>query len=99
MVIPASRSAIFSPRLLITVATRTSSLSWPASFERHGQDGHDLVAVHDVALVVNGQAAVGVAVVGYAQVGAVGHHGGLQLLQMRGADAVVDVDARPGRHR
>jgi len=35
-----------------------------------GEHGHDLVAVHLVALRVDGQAAVGVAVVRDAQVGA-----------------------------
>ena len=55
----------------MTVATRTSSLSLPDVLEGHGEDGHDLVAVHFAALVVHGQAAVRVAVVGNAQVGAV----------------------------
>ena len=58
-----------------------------------GHDRHDLVPVHDGALVVNGQAAVGVAVVGDAQVRAVVQHGCLQAFKVRGAVAVVDVDA------
>ena len=37
-------------------------------FQGHGEDGHDLVAVHFVAFVVHGEAAVGVAVVRDAQV-------------------------------
>ena len=46
-------------------------LELPGGLEGHGEDGHDLVAVHLVAFVVHGQAAVGVAVVGDAEVGAV----------------------------
>ena len=45
----------------------------------------------DPAAGVDGQAAVGVAVVGQAEVGAVGHHRLLQRLHVRGPAAVVDV--------
>ena len=45
----------------------------------------------DSAAGVDGQAAVGVAVVGQPEVGAVGHHRGLQRLHVRRAAAVVDV--------
>ena len=55
----------------MTVATRVSSVSLPRSFIATRQDRHDLVAVDDVAVGVDGEAAVGVAVVGDAEVGAV----------------------------
>ena len=46
----------------------------------HGQrhDHHDRVAVDDVAVGVDREAAVGVAVMRQAEIGAVGHHGLLQ---------------------
>ncbi len=58
-----------------------------------GEDGDDLVAVHLVAVGVGGQAAVGVAVQGDAEVGLVLLHRGAQPVQVGGADAVVDVEA------
>ncbi len=64
---------------------------------RQRQHGEDLVAVHLRAGVVHGQAAVGVAVVGDAQVGAVLDDGGLEQVEVGGAAAVVDVEAV--RHR
>ena len=74
-------------------------MSLPDVLEGDGEDRHDLVAVHFVAFVVHGEAAVGVAVVGDAQVGAVLHHGGLERAQVGGADAVVDVQAVRARRR
>ncbi len=61
----------------------------------HGerQHGEDLVAVDLGALVVHGQAAVGVAVVRDAEVGAVLDDGGAELVQVGRAVAVVDVEA------
>ena len=52
-----------------------------------------MVAVDDVAVGVDGEAAVGVAVVGDADVGAVLAHRGLQEAEVGRADAVVDVHA------
>ncbi len=60
---------------------------------REGQDGEDLVAVDLLARRVHGEAAVGVAVVRDAQVGAVLDDGGAQQVQVGGAAAVVDVQA------
>ena len=57
------------------------------------QDREELVAVDVVALVVDGQAAVGVAVEGDAGVGAVLDDGRLQRAEVGGAAAVVDVEA------
>ena len=56
-------------------------------------DGHNLVAVNLVAQLVAGQAAVGVAVKGNAQIVAAGLDHGAQLVQVGGAAAVVDVHA------
>ena len=64
-----------------------------ALLEVQGQDRHDLVAVDDLARRVDGEAAVGVAVEGHADVGAVLAHRGLQRLEVGGADAVVDQPA------
>ncbi len=60
---------------------------------REREDRHDLVAVDDAAEVVDGEAAVGVAVVGDAEVGAVVHDRGREGLEVGRADAVVDVEA------
>ncbi len=62
-----------------------------------GEDGEDLVAVDDVALVVDRQAAVGVAVEGEAGVGTVLDDGTLEGPQVRRSAAVVDVEAVGGR--
>ncbi len=61
----------------------------------HGQraDREDLIAVDDLPAGIDGQAPVGVAVVGNAQVGPLGHHALGQRLDMRRAHAVVDVQA------
>ena len=75
---PAASIAWTKPRLLITVATTVSSTSWPASAIAEGEDREDLVAVDDLALVVDGQAPVGVAVEGEPDVGAVLDHGLLE---------------------
>ncbi len=58
-----------------------------------GQHGEDLVAVDLLAGAVHGQAAVGVAVVRDAEVGAVLDHGRLEQAEVGGAAAVVDVEA------
>ncbi len=63
-----------------------------AFLHRDGDDGHDLVAVDDVALRIDREAAVGVSVVGDADVGAFAHDMRGELLEMRRADAVVDVE-------
>ena len=54
---------------------------------------HNLVAVHSLAVFVNYQAAVGVAVIGDTYMSANLDNLLLQSLQMSGAAAVVDVDA------
>jgi hypothetical protein len=56
-----------------------------------GQHGHDVVAVDDPAVGVHRQAAVGVAVVRNAQVGAVLADGVAQRTEVGRADALVDV--------
>ena len=58
-----------------------------------GQDAHDLVAVDHVAVLVHGQAAVGVAIEGHAHHGVGGLDHGLQLLGVGGAGVLVDVVA------
>ena len=55
--------------------------------------GHHLVAVNDAALLVDGQAAVGVAVERDAEVIAAGFDRVAERFQMRRAAAVIDVDA------
>ena len=79
------------PRLLITVATSVVVLEAPCLVQGQRQDRHDLVAVHIVALVVHGQAAVRVAVMRDAEVRTVLHHSGFEGSQVGGPDAVVDV--------
>ena len=90
---PASRIVWWKPRLLITVATTVSSVSAPRSCSARAQIGQDRVAVDDVAVRGDGQAAVGVAVVGDAEVGAVLADGVDQRAEVGRADAVVDVPA------
>ena len=65
----------------------------PLALELGGADGHDLVAVDGIPLLVHQQAAVGVAVEGDAQIVPAGNNAPGQGLQMGGAAAVVDVDA------
>ena len=67
--------ASLKPRLDMTVATTVSPGSRPASRSSTAEDRHDLVAVDRLARGGDGQAAVGVAVVGDAGVGAVLDHG------------------------
>ena len=62
----------------------------------HGEQSHDLVAVHEVALGVDGEAAVGVPVVSHTHVGTDGAHVVLELLGMGGAAVGVDVEAVRG---
>ncbi len=59
-----------------------------------GEDRHDRVTVHHVAVRVDRETPVRVAVVGEAQIGAVLEHGPLQDVQVRGSAAVVDVEPR-----
>ncbi len=74
---PASRMVWWKPRLLITVATTVSPVSCrPRAAQR--ADGQDPVAVDDLAVGGDRQAAVGVAVVGQAEVGTGLADGGLQ---------------------
>ena len=68
-------------------------LQAPGLVHGHRQDAHDLVAVDLLPLGVHGQAAIGVAVMGDAEVRPVGHHGLLQRPQVGRAHAVVDVEA------
>ncbi len=55
-----------------------------------------MVAVDDLAVGVHGQASVGVAVVGDAGIGTVLAHGRDEVLHVRAAAAVVDVEAVRG---
>ena len=64
-----------------------------ALFHRHGQDRHDLVTVDDGAVGIHRQAAVGVAVVCDSDVCTQAHDGLGEVVEVRGADAIVDVDA------
>ena len=77
----------------MTVATTVSSLSVAALVQRQRADGQDRVAVDDLAVGGDGQAAVGVAVVGDAEVGAVRADRLDQRAEVGGPDAVVDVPA------
>ena len=54
----------------MTVVTRPGLASRPSSFQLCGDHGHELVAVDDVALLVDHQQAVGVAVERDADIGA-----------------------------
>ena len=68
-------------------------LQRPALVQRQRADRQDRVAVDDVAVGRDRQAAVGVAVVGDADVGTVRPDGLDQRAEVGGADAVVDVPA------
>ena len=57
------------------------------------KDVDDLVAVHDVAVLIDGQAAVGVAVVGKAHVEVILAHEAAQPLDVRRTGVAVDVHA------
>ena len=61
--------------------------------QSQGEDGDDVVAVDDVAIVVDGQAAVGIAVEGQAHIGPDLDNLGLQLLRVSGTAALVDIEA------
>src|SRR5690606_1444563 len=65
----------------------------PGFLHRQGQHHHDRVTVDDPPVGVDGQAAVGVTVVGQAEVRPVGDHRGTQRLHVGGAAVVVDVQA------
>ena len=75
------------------MATTVSLTRWPALLEAQRQDGEDLVAVDDVALVVDREAAVGVTVEREPDVGAVLDDGRLERVEVGRAAAVVDVQA------
>ena len=77
----------------MTVTTRVSSVSLPRSFIDTARIAMMRSPSMIVAVGVDREAAVGVAVVGDAEVGAVLEHGGLQLVEVGRADAVVDVHA------
>ena len=70
-----------------------SPASWLLPLELRREHGEDLVAVEWLAVAVNRQAAVRVAVEGQARVGAVLEYRGRQRLQVRRPDARVDVQA------
>ena len=74
------------------MATTVSSTELAGLGHAEGEDREDLVAVDVLALVVDGQAAVGVAVEGEADVGAVLDHGRLERREVGRAAAVVDVE-------
>ena len=75
------------PRLLITVATRVSSVSVPASRMASARIAMIWSPSTIVAGGGDGEAAVGVAVVGDAEVGAVLEHGRAQRVEVGGAAA------------
>ena len=75
------------------MATRVSCARRAARLQRHREDRHDLVAVDLGAGGVHREAPVGVAVVGDAEVGAPGEDGGLEVVEVGRAVAVVDVEA------
>ena len=58
-----------------------------------GQNTHNLIAVDHVAILIHGQATVGIAIEGYThgRIGSLDH--GLQLLRMGGTGVLVDVIA------
>ncbi len=64
-----------------------------ALFHAEREDRHDLVAVDDIAVRVDGEAAVGVSVVGDTHIGAGFEHGASQVVEVGRPDPVVDVHA------
>ena len=89
---PRADMASRRPRLLITVATRVSSVSVPASRMASARIAMIWSPSTTSPSAVDRQAAVGVAVVGDAQVGAVLDHGRPQRVEVVGAAVVVDVE-------
>ena len=61
----------------------------------HGQrqNGDDLVSIDLGARLVDGETAVGIAVKGHADVGLLAQHQRLEMIEVGGADTVVDVEA------
>ena len=62
--------------MVITVTTTVSSCSYPAAWRSMAQDADDVVAVDDLAGVVDGDQPVAVTVEGQPDVGAVLDDGG-----------------------
>src|SRR6185369_2308807 len=87
---PASRMATWKPWFDITVTTTASP---PRLLQPGGEHGHDLVAVQRLTVRVNGEAPVGVPVVGDTGVRAVLRHRGGQRAERGGTAALVDVQA------
>ena len=77
----------------MTVATTAAGRQRAALRTPDREQRQQLVAVDDRAGGVDGQAPVGVTVVGQAEVGAVLHDRRLQQLEVGGAGAVVDAGA------
>ena len=69
-----------------------------ALMHRGREDRHDPVAVDSVAIRIDRQAAVGVAVVGDAHVGAETHDGFREMVEVVRAHAVVRMSRPSGRH-
>ena len=65
----------------------------PAVLHRDREDRHDLVAVDDAPARVDREAAVGVSVVGDADIGTDPHDVRREGVEVGGADAVIDVQA------
>src|SRR5699024_5219148 len=65
----------------------------PLRLRRHRQDRQNLVTVDNLPGRVDGQTAVRVPVEGKAGVGAVRHNSTLQIVEVRRAAMIVDVDA------
>ena len=80
---PRRASARRSPRFDITVTAIASLRNRAARVEIERERGHDLVAVDELAALVDRDHAVGVAVEREAEVGAVLAHCGLQRLGIR----------------
>ena len=56
------------------------------------EDRQDLIAINDVTFGIDSKAAIGVAVVGYADVRAVLQHGSDEIVEVRAAASLIDVE-------
>ena len=82
-----------SPALLMTVATTVLPRKVPCGQVFQGDDGQDVIAVDQLAALVAEEDAVGVAVVGEAEVGLVLADQLAKMFRVHGAAVPVDVGA------
>jgi hypothetical protein len=74
--------ATFSPRFDITVATRGVPAEFPGVLHGKGKNRHYVITIDNPAAFVNGEAAIGIAIVGNTKSSSVFNNGSLQGRQV-----------------